>query len=241
MTAVRRQAAPGILALLLASPAVAQAPAETPGALVLEAEARRRLPSTVSDAQVTVEIRGRDLRSTATALAQRAQGVIGFLQAQGAERLRTEASDFEPDVQLVRNGPDRIVGYAGRSLISFRTTPERLPFLLSGSLENGASSMRQSGSTPRETELQVAREELAAEATRLAVGQARAIAAAGGARLGPIRRLELNPREATDAPPADAQLASPRLVRAIPPLASAAGEQEVVVRVRVTFRLLPGE
>ena len=235
------------LALLAAlagwAPARAGAqPAPDPTGLVsVGAETRRRLPATVSDAVVTIEVHGRDLRATAAALAQRSGTLLAYLRGQGAERLRTEATGFEPELQEVRGAPDRIKGYAGRTTLSFRTVPDRLPGMLSGSLENGATGIVQSGSTPREEEVEAARQELAAEATRLALARARAVAAAAEARVAGVHRIELDPAGPPGAFMGEAAAPVMRAPRPVPPMASAAGEAEVVVRVEATLRLAPAE
>ncbi|MBP0494266.1 SIMPL domain-containing protein [Pararoseomonas indoligenes] len=247
-----------MLALLAAPPALAQAPgpqdrpaqvpatqmsanpAEVPGLVAVGAEARRRLPATVSDAVVTIEVHGRDLRGTAAALAGKSGTLLAFLRAQGAERLRTESTGFEPELQEVRNQPDRIKGYAGRATVSFRTVPDRLPALLSGSLENGATGLLQSGSLPREEEVEAARQELAAEATRTALARARAVAAAAEARVAGVQRIEMDPPGAVLPYGAEAAAPMMRAQVPVPPMASAAGEAEVVVRVTAVLRLAPG-
>ena len=97
---------------------------------VTHAEARQRLPNTVSDASVTVEVHGRDLRATAPLLARQSRSLLAFLRTQKVDRLQTAAAGFTPELQEVRNAPDRIKGYTGTQTISFRTMPDRLPMLL---------------------------------------------------------------------------------------------------------------
>jgi len=215
------------------------APGMATSVVVTGAEARRRLPATVSDATVTIEVHGRDLRGTAAALAQRSGTLLGFLRAQGAERLRTEATGFEPELQELRGQPDRIKGYAGRAVVSFRTAPDRLPALLSGSLENGATGLLQSGSLPREEEIETARQELAAEATRAALARARAVATAAEARVAGVQRIEVDPPGTPYPYAAEAAAPMMRAPAPVPPMASAAGETEIVVRVLATLRLAP--
>ena len=238
----RHRAILGVLGLLAVPPALAQSPATEPATLTVAAEARRRLPATVSDAAVSVEVHGRDLRATATALAARSNRLLDLLRAEGAERLRTEGTAFEPEVQSVRGGPDRITGYAGRTTVTFRTVPERLPILLSGALENGATGVSQSGSLPREEEVEAARAELAAEATRSALARARAVAAAAETRIGGVQRIDLDPAgdgpDGGDFEPA-ARMRRPA-PRPVPAMGSAAGEAEVVARVIVVVRLADG-
>lgn len=51
-----------------------------PGLITTHAESRRRLPNTVADAVVSIEVHGRDLRSTASALARQSQTLLSFLR-----------------------------------------------------------------------------------------------------------------------------------------------------------------
>ena len=154
-----------LLAALGAVPAMAPAMAQDaagsskprPGIISTHAESLRRLPNTVSDATVGIEVHGRDLRGTAAALARQSQGLLTFLRSQTTERLRTDGMSFDPEIQELKGQPDRIKGYAGRLTVSFRTTPEQLPLVLAGCLDNGATSLGQFGSTPRETEIEAAR------------------------------------------------------------------------------------
>ncbi len=246
-----RTCAWSLLATLAAIPAVAQPSVaeaipdavdrgQTAAAVIAtHAQARRRLPNTVSDASVTIEVHGRDVRGTAALLAQRSQTLLAYLRGQDAERLRTERTDFEPELQEVRGQPDRIKGFTGRAVVSFRTTPERLPVLLAGSLDNGATGLLQSGFSPREEELDAARRELAAEATRTALGQARSIAQAAEQRVAGIQRIEVATPRAPGSDEPEAEFRMARAPRPVPPIASEAGGSDVAVTVFVTIRLAP--
>lgn len=82
-------------------PATAPGPAavpgrQTPGLITTHAEAKRRLPNTVSDAVVSIEVHGRDLRGTATALGRQSQSLLTFLRGQPTGRLRTDGMSFDP-------------------------------------------------------------------------------------------------------------------------------------------------
>ena len=213
---------------------------ERPGLITTHVEAHRRLPSTVSDANVSIEVHGRDLRGTATQLGRQAQTLLAFLRTQQADRLRTEGTSFDPEIQEVRGQPDRIKGYTGRIAVSFRTTPDQLPSVLAGCLDNGATSLGQFGSSAREEEVEAARREMVEEATRAAMAQARAIADAAGQRIAGIELVEVDPMPRTDAglpaPPFLLERAAPRPV---PPVASVAGESGLSVTVVATVRVAP--
>lgn len=208
--------------------------------LTTQAEAQRRLPNTVSDVRVGIEVHGRDVPGTAALLSRRSQSLLDYLRVQGVERLRTEAISFEPETQEVRNQPDRIKGFTGLGAVSFRTTPERLPALLAGSLDNGATGLRQSGSSPQEAELLRARNELAAEAARAAMAQATALAEGIGQRVLGVQQIEVVPPGglALDQEQDRAYRPAPRAIR---PIAAEAGDAEVSVAVRLRVRIAPKE
>lgn len=225
------------LCAVLAGTAAAQ-PADPPALLTTHAVAERRLPNTVSDVRVSIEVYGRDVPAAAAALSRRSQTLLDYLRAQGVERLRTEAVSFEPETQEVRGGPSRIKGFSGTGAVTFRTMPDRLPALLAGSLDNGATGLSQSGSAPAEAEVLAARNELAAEAARAALAQATALAEGIGQRVVGVQQVEVNP-ERTDAPGDRAyRQEAPRATR---PIATEAGEASVSVTVWMRVRIAPKE
>lgn len=247
--AARGRAGRGVLAaaVLLLGAGVARAQGaghEASSLVVTHAEARQRLANTVADASVTVEVHGRDLRATAAALARSLETLLAFLRAQAPERLRTETESFTPELQALRGAPDRIKGFTGTQTLSLRTTPERLPALLAGSLDNGATSVAQSGAAPREEEVEAARAELVARAARSAMERARAAAAAVGQRVVGVERLEVDPQGGGAAEPAMMEKMAPPPpppAAALRPVASEAGETEVTASVLLAARLAAAE
>ena len=213
-----------------------------PGIISTHAQALRRLPNTVSDATVGIEVHGRDLRGTATALARQSQGLLTFLRGQPTERLRTDGMSFEPEIQELKGQPDRIKGYTGRLTVSFRTSPEQLPLLLAGCLDNGATSLGQFGSSPRETEIEAARREMVAEATQAALGQARTIAETVGQRIAGVELVQVDPAPGMvpDVPamPYMAERAAKPSMQ-VPAVANQAGDSGISVMVVMTLRVAP--
>ena len=218
-----------------------------PGLVTVHATVHRRLSSTVADATVSIEVHGRDLRGTATQLGRQAQALLAFLRKENAERLRTEGTSFDPEIQEQRGQPDRIKGYTGRIGVSFRTVPDQLPFVLAGCLNNGATALGQFGASPREEEVDAARRDMVAEATGAAMAQARAVAVAAGQKIAGIELAEVDPVPGAPSLPVAAEF---RLDRAahpaavpppVPPIASAAGDSDLAVTVVMTVRLAPPE
>ncbi|MGI4943513.1 MAG: SIMPL domain-containing protein [Janthinobacterium lividum] len=218
-----------------------------PGLITVHATAHRRLASTVADASVSIEVHGRDLRSTAMQLGRQAQALLAFLRTQNAERLRTEGTSFDPEIQELRGQPDRIKGYTGRISVSFRTAPDQLPFVLAGCLDNGATALGQFGSSPREEEVDAARRDMVAEATGAAMIQARAVAGSAGQKIAGIELAEVDPVPETLPLQAVAEFRADRAARPaaapppIPPIASVAGEADLSVTVVMLLRVAPPE
>ena len=210
-------------------------PLPTPeGIVVTGATARKRVPNTVADVVVGIEATGRDVASVSQPLEQRSQSLLEFLRQQGAERLRTEDVSVEPQTEAQPNGRERIVVYSGHLSVSFRTTPQQLPVLLSGSLEHGANTIIQTVFVPRESEIDATRQELAVEATKMALAQAEAVARAANVRVTAIREINVAPEGEVvplrNAPSAKGAAVATAMNRTI---ATAAGEQELAVRVTV--------
>ena len=217
-----------------ATPTPGASPAATPdGRVNLEAVARKRLPNTVADVVLGIQVEGRTADAVSNGLAQRSQTLLEYLRQQGVERLRTENVNFQPQVESVHNGPDRIVGYEGNGNVSFRTTPDKLGTVLGGCLEHGANAISQTSFSPLESEIDSARQELAIEATKAALGRADAVAQAAGLRVVRVEAINVAAEETFMPMGVVSKSVAGLPSRAAPTIETATGEQEVAVRVSV--------
>ena len=232
---------------LVPTPAAAQAPSSTdtraaaqpaPATVTTHATARRRLPNTIADVTVGVKVDGPTVADVEKHLAKGAQTLTAYLRGAGAERLRTELVTVEPmrDVRENAGVPGQITGYTGTVGVSFRTTAERLPELLSGSLEHGGNSLEQTGLAPREEELDAARQDLAATATRTALAQAKAIAKAVGRSVRGVRQIVVDP-DSGMPPMRSFRAYAAAAPAAAPMIPTEAGDVEVTATVTVTATL----
>lgn len=201
------------------------------GKINLEATAHKRLPNTVADVVLGIQVEGRTADAVSSALVQKSQTLLDYLRQQGTERLRTEDVGFQPQVETVR-GTDRIVGYSGSANVSFRITPDKLGTVLAGSLEHGANTVSQTQFSPLESEVEAARRDLELEGTKTALARAQAIAEAVGLRVVRVEQITVAAEENVvpmgGFSAGKAEAAAP--ARAIE---TATGEQEVTVRVEV--------
>ncbi len=232
---------PALIQPALAQPSAAQpAPAVPPAGLVTtHAQAHRRLPNTVSDVAVSIEVHARDLPDAAAQLARRSQTLLDYLRGEHAERLRSDAVGMNPDTEEQRGRPDRIIGYTGRASVSFRATPDTLPALLAGCLDHGASGVGDDRASPRESEVDQTSQELASEAARAALAQAAAVAEALGERLASVAQVEVDPADRFAPSPAPPPARMMPAGRPTPPIATEAGGTDISVGVTLTARITP--
>ena len=221
------------LALLLATPVRAQ---DQPGTITTHATARTRLPNTVADVAIGIDAHGQTLSAVQQALADGSKTLLGYLREAGAERLVTEQVAVSPDTEAVRGAPNRIVGYSGRVRVRFRVAADKLDQTLGNALARGGNTLESTSLVPRQAEVDAARQELAAQAVRTALAQAKAVAEAAGRRLGPVRQIQVDPGFGLPRPlPA---FATAKMMDVAAPIATEAGDSEVAATVSVTVGLV---
>jgi uncharacterized protein YggE len=201
------------------------------GIVSTTATAHRRVPNTVVDVSVGIQTQGQDAASVSRDLAQRSQVLLGWLRSQGAERLATEQVSFQPQTHEEKNGQQKIVGYTGSTMVSFRTTPAKVGDILSGVLEHGANTIQQTSYSPTEEEEDKVRKELAQEATKSAMQQAEAVAAAANTRVIGVREVNVQPNNLVR--PLPMMRAQMEAAKAAPSIGTEAGDQDISVNVSV--------
>jgi len=220
----------------LASIAAAQ---ERPSTVTTHATARANLPNTVADVGLGITAQGRSVAGVQKALADGSQNLLAELRRNGAERLRTEQVSVTPDTTGTGSDPNRILGYTGQMRVSFRVAAEKLGDVLSAATSHGANTVDGETLLPRESEIDAARQSLAAEAVKTALGQARAVAEAAGYRLGPVQQIMVDPGLGLVQRPMPA-FSAPRAMAAMAaPVATEAGQSEVAATVSVVVAILP--
>ena len=225
------------MAAMLACVAVSAAAQERPGTITTHATARTQLANTVADVGLGIEAHARTVAGVQKALADGSAGLMAKLRTAGAERLRTDQLSVTPDTSGTGNQPDRILGYTGQLRVSFRVPADKLPDVLGSALANGANTVDNTTLLPRETEIEAARQDLAASAVRTALGQARAVAEAAGYRLGPVQQILVDP--GLGLPPRPMPMFAAARAAAPAPIATEAGESEVSATVSVVTAILP--
>lgn len=211
-----------------------------PGLITTHGMARGRLANTVADVSIGVEAHGPTVAATQAALAAGSQKLMGFLRAQGVERLRTDQLSVTPRTAVETGRAARIVGYDGSVQASFRVPADKVGAVVAGALANGGNNLERTTLGPREAEVDAERARLAAEAAKIALSQADTVAGATGRRLGAIRRIEVDPDRAfAPSAPMMRMMAMPAPAPN-PAVATEAGDAEMSASVSVTVELVEG-
>lgn len=198
------------------------------------ATARTRIPNTVVDVTAGVEAMGKDMAEVQRQISASSGQLMGYLKAQGAERVMTEDFSFNPETQAQKNGPDRVVGYRGSVQVSFRTTPAKAPELLGGVLQHGANTVDGTNFLPTEEEMATAQRAMGVEAAKMARSEAEAIAGAAGMKVVAVRTINVQEENGTGPQPYFRAKAMGGPMAAAAPIATEAGDQQVTASVDMT-------
>jgi hypothetical protein len=224
---------------LTALGAVAQMTPAAPLSLIhTHATAHTRLPNTIADVSVSIQTDGSTVAGVSKALAEQSQQLLTYLRSQHAERLATEQVSVDPKTHTPKGGPDQIVGYSGRSNVTFRAPINEVSDLITNALAHGANTLESVNFQPREEEAEAARRALATEATKTAMAQAEAIAKAVGIRVASIHEITVDPNGGYS--PIRPMMAMAQRMSVGGPLAkidTEAGEQEVSITVNLDVNI----
>ena len=213
-------------------------PQNCPTYISTAATAQTRIPNTAVDVSLGLTVTKVGLPATQRALAAQTSTLLAYLRAQGAQRLITTNVSFTPETRYQKNSVDKTVGYTGTTTAAVRTTPEKAPDILAGALANGANTIDSTVFTPTEQEIEDARRDLAAQATKTAVAQVDTIAKAVGLHVLVVRDISVG-APSPAASENDGVVMRPMRAMAVagaapPPIATAQGDQQLSISVSVT-------
>lgn len=214
----------------------ATTPQNCPTLVSTSATAQTRIPNTAVDVSLGLTVSKTDLAEAQRALSAQSSTLLAYLRAQGVQRLITTNVSFSPETRFQKNAADKTVGYNGNTNVTFRTTPEKAPQILSGALSNGANTINSTTFTPTEQQMDDARRDLAAEATKSAMSQVDSVAKAVGSHIVSIREIHVDSASGFEPRPMPRMLAMKAMdaPAPAPPIDTAQGDQQVSISVSVT-------
>ena len=153
----------------LISPAMAQE--EVLRTLSVTGQGIERIPATLAQVNLGVEIQGKTAAEVQQEVAQRTSAVVEFLRSRNVERLQTQGISLQPNYNYNDN-QRRLVGYVGTNTVSFRLSTKEVGKLLDEAVQAGATRINNISFTATEAEIASAQKEALRKATVEAQQQA---------------------------------------------------------------------
>jgi len=141
--------------------------------LTVTGQAEERIPTTLTQVQLGVEIQGKTATEVQKQVAKQTTAVVDFLRSRNVQQLQTTGIALQPNYDY-SNNQRRLLGYIGINTVSFRLSTEQVGDLLDRAVQAGATRIDNISFTATETALTAAQK----QALRLAVGDAQAQAEA---------------------------------------------------------------
>lgn len=142
--------------------------------LTVTGEGTTRIPTTLTDIRLGVEVQANTAAEAQQSVAQRTSTLVDFLRSRPIERLQTTGIQLQPNYQY-ENNQRRLVGYTGTNLVSFRIETDAIGNLLDEAVKAGATRIDSVSFTATEAAIAAAQKEALREATSEARQQAQAV------------------------------------------------------------------
>lgn len=156
----------------LVTPAMAQE--QVLKTLIVTGQGIVRIPTTLTDVSLGVEIQGKTAAEVQQNVAQRTSSLVDFLRSRPIERLQTTGIRLQPNYQY-DNNQRRLVGYIGTNTVSFRIKTEEVGSLLDEAVKAGATRIDRVNFSATEAAISEAQKEALKLATMDAQEQAEAV------------------------------------------------------------------
>ena len=142
--------------------------------LTVTGEGTVRIPTTLTDVSLGVEIQGNTATEVQNNVAHGTSSLVDFLRSRSVERLQTTGVRLQPNYQY-NNNQRRLIGYIGTNTVTFRVKTEEVGSLLDDAVKAGATRIDRVGFTAEETAISEAQKEALKLATLDAQKQAEAV------------------------------------------------------------------
>ncbi|MGK7881559.1 MAG: SIMPL domain-containing protein [Crocosphaera sp.] len=133
-----------------------------------------RIPTTLTNVNLGVEIQGKTATEVQNNVAQRTSSLVDFLRSLPIERLQTTGIRLQPNYKY-DNNQRLLIGYTGTNTVSFRVKTEEVGSLLDDAVKAGATRIDSISFTAEERAISEAQKEALKLATVDAQRQAEAV------------------------------------------------------------------
>lgn len=173
----RRAAIAIIIALMVICyifPISAKAQEITMRTLTVTGNGKEKIPTTLMQVQIGVEIRGQTSSQVQQEVANKSSSVVDLLRSRDVQQLRTTGISLRPYYN--RDSSDRqLIGYVGSNIVSFRFDNAKVGSLLDDAVNAGATRIDSLSFTATDNAISTARQKALQAAVRDARSQAETV------------------------------------------------------------------
>lgn len=222
----------GLMGLLLASPALAQE--RLLRTLTVTGEGIERIPTTLAQVQLGVEVQGETATGVQQEVARRADAVVAFLRSQNVDKLATTGVNLNPRYSY-ENNRQELRGYIGTNIVSFQVPIAQAGQILDRAVQAGATRIDSIGFTATDSAVTAAQQQALRAATQDAQRQADVVLSTLNLTRQEVVGIQINNAEAPIPRPVFMPApAAMKMEDAITPIAGR--EQEVKASVTLQVR-----
>lgn len=196
-------------------------------------EGVERIPTTLTQVQLGVEIQGKTATEVQEQVAKRTTAVVEFLRSRRVEKLQTTGISLQQNYQFTNN-ERRLVGYIGTNTVNFRLKTEEVGSLLDEAVKAGATRIDGVSFAATEEAIASAQKQALRRATEDAQQQGNAV----------LDALNFTPKEVVSIAINGANVPQPRMLQAdgvsraaAAPFASPVIGGEQTVQASVTLQI----
>lgn len=178
-----------LISLTLAAPAFAQA--QPPRTLTVTGRGVESIPTTLTQVRLGVEVQGKTATEVQQEVARRSSAVIELLKSRNVEKLETTGISLNP-VYSYEGNVQRLTGYAGSNIVSFRLDTPSAGSLLDEAVKAGATRIDGISFIATDSAIAVAQKQALREAIEEANQQADAVLGVLNFTRGEVIGIQIN-------------------------------------------------
>lgn len=218
----------GLLSLTLTNPAIAQE--RTIRTLTVSGRGVETITTSLAQVQLGVEVQGKTAAEVQQEVARRSSAVVELLRSRNVEKLETTGITLNP-VYSYDNNTQRLTGYSGTNIVSFRTSPDRAGVILDDAVKAGATRINGISFTAAESAISTAQKQALREATQDAQSQADTVLSALNLTRQEIVSIQVNGAAVPPPNPIPVNYAALRSAKVEADTPVVGGEQQVEASV----------
>lgn len=162
----------GCLSLISMQPVLAQE--KTLKTITVTGQGVERIPATIANIQLGVEIEGQNATQVQEEVAKRSNSLVELLRSRSVSRLQTSGIQLRPNYSYNDN-QRRLIGYVATNLVTFELPIDKVGNILDESVKVGATRIDNVNLTATEDAIASAQEKALVKATQSAQQQAQVI------------------------------------------------------------------